>query len=45
LLIQVPRLARAADDLPLSGYVLAPMVMQALLRGFTDETIDEDEVV
>ena len=38
--IQALRLARAAGDLPLGGYVLATMSMQALLRGHTEEAID-----
>jgi hypothetical protein len=38
--IQALRLARAAGDLPMGGYVLATMAMQAILRGYTDEAID-----
>lgn len=38
--IQALRLARAAGDLPLGGYVLASMAMQAILRGFPGEAID-----
>ncbi len=38
--IQALRLARAAGDLPLGGYVLASMSMQAMLRGFPNEAID-----
>ena len=38
--IQALRLARGSGDLPLGGYVLATMAMQALLRGYTEEAID-----
>jgi tetratricopeptide (TPR) repeat protein len=38
--IQALRLARAAGDLPLGGYALATMAMQAMLRGYHDEAID-----
>lgn len=35
--IQALRLARAAADVPLGGYVLASMSLQATYRGFADE--------
>ncbi|AEW95757.1 MULTISPECIES: hypothetical protein [Streptomycetaceae] len=38
--IQALRLARAAADLPLGGYVLASMSLQAIYRGFADEGVD-----
>ncbi|MEU9984812.1 MFS transporter [Streptomyces sp. NPDC050856] len=38
--IQALRLARAAADVPLGGYVLASMSLQAIYRGFADEGID-----
>jgi hypothetical protein len=38
--IQALRLARAAADVPLGGYVLASMSLQATYRGFADEGID-----
>ncbi|MFD4786546.1 MFS transporter [Streptomyces sp. NPDC058459] len=38
--IQALRLARAAADLPLGGYVLASMSLQATYRGFGDEGVD-----
>lgn len=38
--IQALRLARAAADVPLGGYVLASMSLQATYRGFTDEGVD-----
>ncbi|MFF7145093.1 MULTISPECIES: MFS transporter [Streptomyces] len=38
--IQALRLARAAADVPLGGYVLASMSLQATYRGFGDEGID-----
>ncbi|CQR60159.1 sporulation protein [Streptomyces leeuwenhoekii] len=38
--IQALRLARAADDRPLGGYVLTTMAMQALLRGHPHEAVD-----
>jgi hypothetical protein len=38
--IQALRLARAAADVPLGGYVLATMSLQATYRGFADEGVD-----
>ncbi|WP_326597697.1 MFS transporter [Streptomyces sp. NBC_01803] len=38
--IQALRLARAAADVPLGGYVLASMALQAVYRGFADEGVD-----
>ncbi|MFI1735508.1 MFS transporter [Streptomyces acidicola] len=38
--IQALRLARAAADVPLGGYVLASMSLQATYRGFGDEGVD-----
>ncbi|GAB2574180.1 MFS transporter [Streptomyces capparidis] len=38
--IQALRLSRAAADVPLGGYVLASMSLQATYRGFADEGID-----
>ncbi|MDH6112185.1 tetratricopeptide (TPR) repeat protein [Kitasatospora sp. MAP12-15] len=38
--IQALRLARAAADLPLGGYVLASMSLQACYRGFAEEAVD-----
>jgi hypothetical protein len=38
--IQALRLARAAADVPLGGYVLASMSLQAIYRGFADEGVD-----
>jgi hypothetical protein len=38
--IQALRLARAAADVPLGGYVLASMSIQATYRGFADEGVD-----
>ncbi|QKW08124.1 MFS transporter [Streptomyces sp. NA04227] len=38
--IQALRLARAAADVPLGGYVLATMSLQATYRGFGDEGVD-----
>ena len=38
--IQALRLARAAGNVPLGGYVLATMALQALLRGYPDEAVD-----
>ncbi|WP_016905984.1 hypothetical protein [Streptomyces xiaopingdaonensis] len=38
--IQSLRLARAAADVPLGGYVLASMSLQATYRGFADEGVD-----
>ncbi|MEV0090723.1 MFS transporter [Streptomyces sp. NPDC050738] len=38
--IQALRLARAAADVPLGGYVLASMSLQAVYRGFGDEGVD-----
>ncbi|MFB6634311.1 MFS transporter [Streptomyces sp. NPDC056362] len=38
--IQALRLARAAADVPLGGYVLASMSLQATYRGFADEGVD-----
>lgn len=38
--IQALRLARAAADVPLGGYVLATMSLQAIYRGFADEGVD-----
>ncbi|MBA0053784.1 MFS transporter [Streptomyces sp. AJS327] len=38
--IQALRLARAAADVPLGGYVLASMSLQATYRGFSDEGVD-----
>ncbi|MEU5975500.1 MFS transporter [Streptomyces sp. NPDC047315] len=38
--IQALRLARAAADVPLGGYVLASMALQAIYRGFADEGVD-----
>ncbi|AZS86348.1 MFS transporter [Streptomyces griseoviridis] len=38
--IQSLRLARAAADVPLGGYVLASMSLQATYRGFGDEGVD-----
>src|SRR3954451_19239329 len=38
--IQALRLARAAADVPLGGYVLAPMSLQATYGGFGDEGVD-----
>ncbi|WP_107409501.1 MFS transporter [Mangrovactinospora gilvigrisea] len=38
--IQALRLARAAADVPLGGYVLASMSLQATYRGFSEEGID-----
>ncbi|MCM2580552.1 MFS transporter [Streptomyces meridianus] len=38
--IQALRLARAAADVPLGGYVLASMGLQAIYRGFADEGVD-----
>ncbi|WP_405782285.1 MFS transporter [Streptomyces sp. NBC_01378] len=38
--IQALRLARAAADVPLGGYVLASMSLQATYRGFDDEGVD-----
>ncbi|EDY49460.1 sporulation protein 1590 [Streptomyces clavuligerus] len=38
--IQALRLARAAADVPLGGYVLASMSLQAVYRGFADEGVD-----
>ncbi|MFC7469202.1 hypothetical protein ACFQVA_19140 [Actinomadura keratinilytica] len=35
--IQALRLARAAADVPLGGYVLATMSLQSTYRGFGDE--------
>jgi hypothetical protein len=39
-LIQALRLARAAGDAALGGYVLATMALQTLLRGYTSQAID-----
>ncbi|MCY0944740.1 sporulation protein [Streptomyces antarcticus] len=38
--IQALRLARAAGDVPLGGYVLASMSLQATYRDFPDEGVD-----
>ena len=38
--IQALRLARAAADVPMGGYVLASMSLQASYRGFADEGVD-----
>ncbi|MEV1011529.1 MFS transporter [Streptomyces sp. NPDC049881] len=38
--IQALRLARAAADAPLGGYVLASMSLQATYRGFAEEGVD-----
>ncbi|MFJ8078928.1 MFS transporter [Streptomyces sp. NPDC096176] len=38
--IQALRLSRAAADVPLGGYVLASMSLQATYRGFADEGVD-----
>lgn len=38
--IQALRLARAAADVPLGGYVLASMSLQATYRNFADEGVD-----
>ncbi|GAA1548649.1 MFS transporter [Streptomyces albidochromogenes] len=38
--IQALRLARAAADVPLGGYILASMSLQATYRGFADEGVD-----
>ncbi len=38
--IQALRLARAAADVPLGGYVLASMALQAIYRGFAEEGVD-----
>lgn len=38
--VQALRLARAAADLPLGGYVLVCAALQASLRGFHDDAID-----
>ncbi|MFJ8435044.1 MFS transporter [Kitasatospora sp. NPDC094019] len=38
--IQALRLARAAADVPLGGYVLASMSLQAGYRGFAEEAVD-----
>jgi hypothetical protein len=38
--IQALRLARAAADVPLGGYVLASMSLQATYRGFAEEGVD-----
>ncbi|MBW5486251.1 sporulation protein [Streptomyces bambusae] len=38
--IQALRLARAAADVPLGGYVLASMSLQATYRDFADEAVD-----
>ncbi|MEV7419717.1 sporulation protein [Streptomyces sp. NPDC089919] len=38
--IQALRLARAAADVPLGGYVLASMSLQATYRDFADEGVD-----
>ncbi|WP_059008688.1 hypothetical protein [Streptomyces specialis] len=38
--IQALRLARAAADVPLGGYVLVSMALQAVYRGFADEGVD-----
>ncbi|GHF45078.1 MFS transporter [Streptomyces mashuensis] len=38
--IQALRLARAAADVPLGGYVLASMSLQATYRGHADEGVD-----
>ncbi|WP_069813940.1 MFS transporter [Streptomyces sp. TP-A0874] len=38
--IQALRLARAAADVPLGGYVLVSMSLQATYRGFADEGVD-----
>lgn len=38
--IQALRLARAAGDVPLGGYVLTSMAIQASLTGYPDEAID-----
>ncbi|GAA2723815.1 MULTISPECIES: MFS transporter [Streptomyces] len=38
--IQALRLARAAADVPLGGYVLASMSLQATYRGYADEGVD-----
>jgi hypothetical protein len=38
--IQALRLSRAAADVPLGGYVLASMSLQAVYRGFGDEGVD-----
>jgi tetratricopeptide (TPR) repeat protein len=38
--IQALRLARAAADVPLGGYVLASMSLQATYRNFSDEGVD-----
>ncbi|MBT2389820.1 MULTISPECIES: MFS transporter [Streptomyces] len=38
--IQALRLARAAADVPLGGYVLASMSLQSTYRGFADEGVD-----
>ncbi|MFI2026932.1 sporulation protein [Streptomyces buecherae] len=38
--IQALRLARGAADVPLGGYVLASMSLQATYRGFADEGVD-----
>ncbi|NJQ07055.1 sporulation protein [Streptomyces lonarensis] len=38
--IQALRLARAAADVPLGGYVLASMSLQATYRGFAEDGVD-----
>ncbi|MCU4747570.1 MFS transporter [Streptomyces sp. JH002] len=38
--IQALRLAKAAADVPLGGYVLASMSLQATYRGFAEEGVD-----
>lgn len=38
--IQALRLARAAGDIPLGGYVLASMSLQAAYRNFPEEAVD-----
>ncbi|RKN03065.1 MFS transporter [Streptomyces radicis] len=38
--IQALRLARAAADVPLGGYALASMSLQAVYRGFAEEAVD-----
>lgn len=38
--IQALRMARAGADVPLGGYVLASMSLQATYRGFGDEAVD-----
>lgn len=38
--IQALRLARAAADVPLGGYVLASMSLQATYRGYADDGVD-----